>query len=110
MDVVQITTTTGSAVEAQRIADHLVDRRLAACVQVIGPVNSTYRWEGAVQRSEEFMCFVKTRRELSAQVEAAIRSLHSYENPEILIVAIEGGSPDYLGWVASETATAAEVD
>jgi periplasmic divalent cation tolerance protein len=103
MDLVQMTTTTESAAEAQEIADRLVEQRLAACVQVTGPITTTYRWQGSMQRSEEFMCFIKTRKELSTKVEAAIRSLHSYDNPEIIIVPIEGGSADYLAWVGSET-------
>jgi len=98
-----MTTTTESASEAQEIADRLVEQRLAACVQVTGPITSTYRWQGSVQRSEEFMCFIKTRRELSTKVEAAIRSVHSYDNPEIIVVPIESGSADYLAWIGSET-------
>ncbi|HWC13478.1 MAG TPA: divalent-cation tolerance protein CutA [Actinomycetota bacterium] len=103
MDFVQITTTTETAAEARKIADHLVEQRLAACVQVMGPITSTYRWQGSVERAEEFMCFVKTRCAMAAKVEAAIVSLHSYENPEIVVTPIEGGSSDYLAWVASET-------
>lgn len=103
MDLVQITTTTETPDQARKIADHLVDRRLAACVQLMGPIISTYRWQGSVERAEEFMCFIKTRRSLAAEVEAAIRSLHSYDNPEIVVTQIEGGSSDYLGWVTSET-------
>lgn len=104
MDIVQISTTTGSSEEAQRIADHLVAERLAACVQVLGPIRSTYRWRGSIETSEEFICFIKTRAELAAPVEHAIKSLHSYEDPEILTMPILGGSADYLAWVASETA------
>lgn len=98
-----MTTATDSIAEAERIAKHLVEGRLAACVQVTGPMTSTYRWEGTVQTSEEFMCVIKTRRQMVQDVEAAIRSLHSYENPEIIAVPIEAGSSEYLAWVASET-------
>lgn len=104
MEIVQISTTTGSSEEAQRIADHLVAQRLAACVQVLGPVSSTYRWEGSVETAEEFMCVIKTRRDLATEVEKAVKSLHPYENPEILTAPVLGGSADYLAWVASETA------
>ena len=103
MDLVQISTTTGDAALAQAIADHLVERRLAACVQVIGPINSTYRWQGSVERAEEFMCLIKTHRELGDDVGAAIRSLHTYDNPEVIVSPIEGGSVDYLQWIWSET-------
>ena len=105
MDLVQISTTTDGAAQAQAIADHLVEHRLAACVQVLGPISSTYRWQGAVDKAEEFMLLIKTRRELADEVGAAIRTLHSYENPEVVVVAIEGGSDDYLGWVWAETGT-----
>ena len=104
----QMSTTTESATEAQEIADHLVEQRLAACVQVTGPVASTYRWQGNVERAEEFLCLIKTRRELANEVEAAIRSLHSYDNPEIVVVPIEGGSRDYLTWIEAETGPVAE--
>lgn len=100
-----MTTTTETSEQAQQIADHLVDRHLAACVQVIGPIASTYRWQGAVERAGEYMCVIKTRRALAGEVEAAIRALHSYDNPEIVVVAIEGGSADYLGWIEAETTT-----
>jgi periplasmic divalent cation tolerance protein len=104
MDLVQITTTTDSKASADAIAEHLVQRRLAACGQVLGPVTSTYRWDGKVERAEEFTCLVKTRAELIVLVEEAIRSLHPYEVPEIVAVPIVGGSADYLDWVAAETA------
>lgn len=103
MDFVQITTTTDTSAAAQKIADDLVAQRIAACVQVIGPITSTYRWKGSVNTSEEFMCIVKTRRALAERVEASIRSLHSYDNPEIIVMPIEGGSEDYLTWIESET-------
>ena len=98
-----MTTTTESVGEAQDIADQLVEQRLAACVQITGPITSTYRWEGEVNSSQEFMCFIKTRRELTNRVEALVRSLHSYENPEIIVMPIQGGSPAYLDWIAAET-------
>ena len=96
-------TTIASVAEAQAIADRLVEQRLAACVQVTGPLASTYRWQGTVERAEEYMCLIKTRRVLTNEVEAAIRDLHSYDNPEIIVVPIEGGSSDYLSWIEAET-------
>lgn len=103
-----MTTTTESVAEAQDIADHLVEQRLAACVQIAGPITSTYRWEGTVHASEEFMCFIKTRRDLIAEVEILVRSLHSYDNPEIIVLPIEGGSSPYLEWIRAETTPDAE--
>ncbi len=95
--------TAGSREEADRIAAALVDERLAACVNVVAPVTSIYRWRGAVDRAEEVLLVVKTRRALVARVAARIRDLHSYELPEAIAVAIEGGSPEYLAWIAGET-------
>ena len=102
MDLVQITTLTDSRDSADTIAGHLVGRRLAACVQVLGPVTSTYRWQGKVEKGNEFMCLVKTRAGLARKVEEAIRSLHPYDMPEIVSVPIVGGNADYLNWVAAE--------
>lgn len=98
-----MTTTTETKAQAQAIAGHLVEQRLAACVQIVGPIASTYRWKDEVVSSEEFMCIVKTRTELAGEVETAIRSLHSYDNPEIVLTPIVGGSAEYLSWVVSET-------
>ena len=95
-------TTVGSQDDAQRLADALVRRRLAACVQVIGPISSTYWWQGQIETSIEWQCLIKTRGSRYAEVEAAIRELHSYTTPEILAVAIEAGSAAYLDWLASE--------
>ncbi len=103
-DVIQVVTTLPKQDDAQRIAETLVERRLAACAQVIcGPIRSTYRWKGKVESAEEWLCVVKTRRELFAAVEAAIREMHPYEVPEILALSVLDGSADYLAWVMDET-------
>ena len=96
----QATTAAGSREEADRIATALVERRLAACVQIVGPVQSVYRWQGQVERSEEWLCQIKTTRQHYAAVEAAIRELHSYECPEIIATPIVAGSAAYLQWMA----------
>jgi periplasmic divalent cation tolerance protein len=101
----QVTTAAGSREEAERISAALVERRLAGCVQIIGPVRSVYRWQGNVQQAEEWLCLVKTIREQYAAVEAAIRELHSYECPEIIATAVEAGSAAYLEWLRAQTAT-----
>ena len=98
-DCVQALTTVGSEEEAGRIAELLVERRLAACVQVMGPVVSRYRWQGAVEEEREWQCLVKTTRAAYAQVEAAIREVHSYDEPEIVATAIVAGSAGYLAWI-----------
>lgn len=95
----QVLTTAGSREEAGRIARALVEERLAACAQVVGPIQSTYRWEGAVEEAEEYLVLVKTLSALSQQVVAAIRRNHSYQTPEILCTPILDGDRDYLSWV-----------
>ena len=103
-EFIQVTTTAPSREEADRIAQTLVERRLAACVQIAGPVESHYRWKGALERSTEWLCLIKTRRANYAAVEAAIRANHSYEVPEIIACPIETGSASYLDWLRAETA------
>jgi periplasmic divalent cation tolerance protein len=95
----QVTTAAGSEEEATRISTALVERRHAACVQVIGPIVSRYRWQGAVEEAREWMCVAKTSAARYAEVEAAIRELHSYEEPEIVATPIVAGSKGYLDWI-----------
>jgi periplasmic divalent cation tolerance protein len=89
---------------AMRIAQALVEQRLAACVNVVSGCTSVYRWNGAVEKAEELPVLIKTRAARYPEVEAAIRKLHPYELPEIIAVPITRGLPDYLAWVAEETA------
>ncbi|MDQ3851079.1 MAG: divalent-cation tolerance protein CutA [Actinomycetota bacterium] len=102
-DVYQCESTTDSQEEAQRIAHALVERRLAACVHVVGPIRSTYRWEGAVENEEEWLLRIKTTEGLVQRVKAAVAELHSYDEPELLVFAVADGSPGYLEWVRTET-------
>ncbi|MBV9086401.1 MAG: divalent-cation tolerance protein CutA [Acidobacteria bacterium] len=95
-----VLTTTGSKEEAQKIASSLVERHLAACVNVVGPISSTYRWQGKVDAAEEFLLIIKTTADAYQSLAAAIRQLHSYELPEILQVEITDGLPEYLAWIA----------
>jgi periplasmic divalent cation tolerance protein len=97
---IQVATTVGSTEEARRLAEALVDRRLAACVQVLGPIVSRYRWRGEVEEAEEWQCLAKTEAALYPEVEAAIRAAHSYDEPEILATPVVAGSEGYLGWVS----------
>jgi periplasmic divalent cation tolerance protein len=101
-----ILTTTGSHEEADRIADLLVSRRLAACVQVMD-VASTYIWEGRLQKQAECLLLIKTARGLYKQVEAAIVANHSYHVPEIVQLPIFEGLDRYLGWIGENTMPAA---
>ena len=101
-DYIQIVTTTELREDADRIAQVLVAARLAACVQVAGPITSTYRWHGKIETAEEWQCWAKSRRELYDEVERAIRRIHPYEIPEILALPILAGSADYLKWLDGE--------
>ncbi len=100
---IQVVTTTAEKADAQRIAAALVERRLAACVQVDGPIESCYRWQGSIERATEWRCVVKTTDDRYSDVESAIRELHSYDEPEILAVPVVAGSPGYLRWLDEET-------
>jgi len=99
---IQVLTTVSSRDEANRIAQALVEKRLAACVQVMGPIQSTYHWQGAVETSQEWLCVAKSRRELYDRIEQAIREVHSYQVPEILALPIAAAGADYLKWLDEE--------
>lgn len=89
---------------AGRIAQALVDKRLAACVNILAACTSVYRWQGEVERAEEIPLLIKTRAARYPEVEAMIRHLHPYELPEVIAVPLAQGLPDYLQWIAEETA------
>ena len=103
-EYIQILTTTEKLEDAEKIARALVEKRLAACVQVSGPITSTYRWQGSIETGQEWRCVAKTRRSHYLVVEQAIRQLNSYEVPEILAVEVKAGNEAYLNWVESELA------
>lgn len=88
---------------AERLADALIAKHLAACVNLLAPCRSVYRWKGEVQHDEEHPMLIKTTYERYPELEAEIRALHPYELPEIIAVPIERGLPGYLVWVAEET-------
>lgn len=101
----EVTTTVGSEADAVRIAQALVGKRLAACVQ-FWPIRSTYHWQGTIESATEFRLSFKTRPTLVPELIRVIRSLHSYELPEIIATPIAGGLPPYLDWIRAETAGA----
>lgn len=88
---------------AEKIADLLITQKLAACVNILAPCRSVYRWKDAVQHDEEHPMLIKTTAERYAALERALRTAHPYELPEIIAVPIERGLPAYLDWVAAET-------
>jgi periplasmic divalent cation tolerance protein len=88
---------------AEKLADAIVAKNLAACVNILAPCRSVYRWKGAVQHDEEHQVLIKTTTERYAALESEMRAQHPYELPEIIAVPIERGLPAYLDWVAAET-------
>lgn len=107
-DAIQIVTLTSDLADAERIATVLVANRLAACVQLSGPVESTFRWKDRVETSSQWCCTIKTLKELYPQVESTIRELHSYSEPEIVATAIVLASEGYLNWIAKSVCPASD--
>lgn len=102
-DIIQIVTTIDDREAAERLGRHLVDERLVACCQVVGPIRSIYRWKGNVEEADEWYCVMKTTLSLYRQVEESIRHLHPYEVPEIVATPVCAALPDYARWVEIET-------
>ena len=100
-------TTYPSLVEAERIGKAVLERRLAACVNVLPGMISHYWWQGKIERGEEVVMIIKTRASLAEAVRAAVKELHPYDTPAILVLPIEGGEAGYLDWMMKETEEAA---
>jgi len=98
-DKVLVLTTAGSEAEARKIAKELVERRLAACVNIVPRIQSVYRWEGKVETAEEFLLIIKTTKTRIQEVQASIGELHSYDLPECIVISMEDGSSEYLRWI-----------
>ena len=103
-DKIIVLSTCSSAEEADRIARQLLEKCLAACVNIVAGARSIYRWQGAIEEAAECLLIVKSRRGLWDELRAEIQRLHSYEVPEVLLLAIEDGSPEYLDWLNEELA------
>jgi periplasmic divalent cation tolerance protein len=103
MAMLLVLTNAPDAELAERIAKELIDQGCAACVNILAPCTSVYRWQGGVERSAEIPLLIKTTQLHYAAVESAIRKLHPYELPEIIAVPVTQGLPAYLAWVESET-------
>jgi periplasmic divalent cation tolerance protein len=101
-DIVIVLSTAPADDRAELWARQLVDERLAACVHVHAPMVSVYRWQGQVERDSERQMVIKTTRTLLPALEARMNALHSYELPEFVVVAVEGGSAGYLAWVSEQ--------
>ena len=99
---IQVTTAVDNAEDAEAIASALVGQRLAACVQIVGPVKSTYWWDNDVQVNEEWLCIVKSRADLFEELSAVLQQVHPYDVPELLATPVVAGGKAYLDWLQGE--------
>lgn len=102
-ECVVVLVTVSSREEGERIATAVVGEELAACVNIIGPIESIYRWEGRVQHDQELLLIIKTQQALVAELAARVSALHSYQTPEVIALPITSGSQKYLDWLQSAT-------
>ena len=101
----QISTTTETKEEAEKISQKILEKRLAACVQIIGPIESSYWWKNKIEQSKEWLCLIKTHEKFFDEIEKLISSIHSYETPEIIATPIIDGNKEYLDWIDGLTKT-----
>lgn len=105
-DKIVVMSTCGSAEEAQRLARELVAQRVAACVNIVAPVRSIYRWNGRIEETDERLLIVKTTRSRFDRLRTILEAAHSYELPEVLALPVIAGSPNYLAWLENEVTEA----
>ncbi len=101
-DYIQIFTTVEKRDDAEKIAKIVIEKRLAGCVQILGPIKSTYWWKGNIESAEECLCIMKSKKNLYKEIEMTIKENHPYETPEIVAVPIIAGYEGYLKWLDSE--------
>jgi periplasmic divalent cation tolerance protein len=101
-DLIEVTTTLGCQADAEELARKMVESRLAACVQITGPISSLYRWQGQVQCEEEWRCTVKSLASLQPRLVEFVEQHHPYEVPEILVLSVAGASAEYREWLRSQ--------
>ncbi|MCX7995818.1 MAG: divalent-cation tolerance protein CutA [candidate division WOR-3 bacterium] len=101
-DYIQIFTTVEKKEDAEKIARSVVEKRLGGCVQILGPIKSTYWWKGKIETAEEYLCIVKSKKDLYDKLEKAIKEIHPYETPEIIALPIIAGYEGYLRWLNGE--------
>ncbi len=104
-DKIVVLTACDSEQQAKTMARHLVDQRLAACVNILPGARSVYRWKDQTEEASEFLLLIKSRRDLFDQLRAEVEKLHSYEIPELVALPIVDGSPNYLAWIDLELKT-----
>ena len=100
--IIQVITSTQNKEDAEKIAAELIQAKLAACVQVLGPVSSSYWWNGNIETANEWLCIIKSKKSLYNKIEAAIKKMHPYQIPEILALPVIEGNKDYLKWLDNE--------
>jgi periplasmic divalent cation tolerance protein len=96
---IQVITTIDTKEDAEKITEILLNRRLAGCIQIIGPVTSTYWWKNKIEKASEWLCIVKSTKNLFEEIKQSIREIHPYETPEIISIPIVNGDNDYLKWL-----------
>jgi periplasmic divalent cation tolerance protein len=101
-EFIQVTTTTGTRHDAERIASELVSRRLAGCVQIAGPIASSFRWQGKMETAEEWTCTMKTSRAQLGAIQKLLDQIHPYDVPEVIATPIVEGSEAYLKWLGEQ--------
>jgi len=101
-EYIQVITTTEKKEDAEKIAKTLTEKRLAGCVQILGSIVSTYWWKGNIESAEEWLCIIKSSKNLYKELEKSIKEIHPYETPEILAVPVVAGSRDYLLCLSKE--------
>lgn len=101
-DYIQVFTTVEKKEDAEKIANVAVEKRLAGCVQILGPIKSTYWWKGKIENADEYLCIIKSKKSLYAELEKVIKDIHPYETPEIIAIPIVTGYQGYLKWLGGE--------
>ncbi len=100
LNFIQISTTTETKEEAEKISQEILEKQFAACVQIIGPIKSSYWWKDKIEQAEEWLCLIKTHEKYFDEIEKLISSIHSYETPEIIATPIITGSKKYIEWIS----------
>ncbi|MEM2941145.1 MAG: divalent-cation tolerance protein CutA [Thermoproteota archaeon] len=100
VNYIQVFTCTEKKEDAEKIARTLLERRLAGCIQIIGPVSSLYWWKGKIEEAEEWLCIIKSEKSLYEELEKTIKENHPYAVPEIISIPIITGSKEYLNWLS----------
>jgi periplasmic divalent cation tolerance protein len=105
VEFIQVSTTVDTEERAAQIAERLLAERLASCVQILGPIKSSYWWNGKIERTREWICFIKAKATDYGKIESSIRKMRNYDVPEIIALPILRGNPDYLDWIRRETSS-----